>query len=143
VKRLNLTNHVYVIRTVHAQNDLPGNDFGIVTPDYGDHNKYSDEKVEFPSTEKPMPTFNATYGNEFPARGHVFISNGPRFFNQPLQADVLVGFPPQALNRTPSERSASSYSSEKSSSWESYYYNCSHSRENSLQHGRSKRWVIE
>ncbi|KXN81126.1 hypothetical protein AN958_06080 [Leucoagaricus sp. SymC.cos] len=127
-------------RYLNSQEELPGGEFGIVTPEYESYG-YDNEKVDFPSTEKPMPTFNAAYGNGFPARGHVFITNGPRFFNQSPQFGAAVVLPPQALTRAPSDRSTHSHSSEKSSSsWDSYY-NYSHSRDNS--HGQSKRWVIE
>ncbi|KAF9455016.1 hypothetical protein P691DRAFT_770111 [Macrolepiota fuliginosa MF-IS2] len=126
-------------RYLSAQEELPTGDFGFVTPEY----EYDDEKVEFPSIEKPMPTFNAAYSNGFPGRGQMLISNGPRFYNQSAPPGAAVVLPPHALNRAPSDGSAHSFSSEKSSSsWDSYY-NYSHSRENSVQHGRSKRWVIE
>lgn len=127
---------------VSTQETLPAaGEFGIVTPEY--EYEYDDEKVEFPSTERPMPTFNATYGNQFSGRGQPFISNGPRFYNQAPQPGAAVVLPPHALTRAPSDKSTHSYSSEKSaSSWESYY-NYSHSRNNSGQYGHSKRWVIE
>lgn len=125
-----------LLRHLSSQEILPGDEFGIVTPEQ------ETEKVDFPITEKPMPTFHAAYGSGTSAGGRMFITNGPRFFNQsPTQTNLAL--PPYALARVPSDRSTHSYSSDKSaSSWDSYY-TYSHSRDNSLHYGQPKRWVIE
>lgn len=116
---------------VSSQDDVPGG-FGIITP--APDSEYGDEKVEFPSTDKPTPTFNTAYGNQFSGHGGAFISNGPRFFNQTPQPGMGVAAPPQALTRAPSN--GSSYSEKSASSFESYY-TYSHSRND------SRRWIIE
>ena len=48
---------------------LPGDEFGIVTPEE------ETEKVDFPITEKPMPTFHAAYGAGIAAGGPSVISS--------------------------------------------------------------------
>ena len=68
--------------TVVGQEPLPGDDFvpAIVVQEQG----YDEEKVDFPSFEKPFPTFAAAYPDSDippppPAYGRTL---GPRFYAQ-------------------------------------------------------------
>ncbi|KAJ7275458.1 hypothetical protein B0H12DRAFT_1207933 [Mycena haematopus] len=69
-----------LLRYLNAHESLPGDDFASVTYN-GDP-----EKVSFPSNEKPVPTFSATFGSgsEVPVPSQMFRPSpqlGPRFFN--------------------------------------------------------------
>ncbi|KAK0506038.1 hypothetical protein EDD18DRAFT_1373163 [Armillaria luteobubalina] len=145
-------------RYLDAQEPLPGDDFTAV---------YSSdiEKVQFPSNEKPIPTFSASFGsgNEVPPPKLMFPSvRGPRFFNrsaQPFETpsnQSVVAVPTPAVTRTASFDSgidlgrSGSQSSGKSfgSTVDSYY---THSlqgdyrfgREDSSRPVRGRRWEIE
>jgi len=92
-------------RYLNAQEPLPGDDFIPVVP--GEKGNGDPEKVDFPSTDRPIPTFSATFGSgldvpppsqmRFPPR-----QMGPRFTNssaQPfeLQVDTTsIATPPVA-----------------------------------------------
>ncbi|KAK0198499.1 hypothetical protein F5146DRAFT_1019831 [Armillaria mellea] len=146
-------------RYLDAQEPLPGDDFTAV---------YSSdiEKVQFPSNEKPIPTFSASFGSgsEVPPPRLMFPSvRGPRFFNrsaQPFETPSnrsVVTVPTPAVTRAASFDSgidlgrSGSQSSGKSfgSSVDSYY---THSlqgdyprfgREDSSRPVRGRRWEIE
>ncbi|KAK0456411.1 hypothetical protein EV421DRAFT_1752315 [Armillaria borealis] len=146
-------------RYLDAQEPLPGDDFTAV---------YSSdiEKVQFPSNEKPIPTFSASFGSgsEVPPPRLMFPSvRGPRFFNrsaQPFETpsnQSVVTVPTLAVTRATSFDSgidlgrSGSQSSGKSfgSSVDSYY---THSlqgdyprfgREDSSRPVRGRRWEIE
>lgn len=123
-------NMLYVVST---EDEFPGSgDFGIVTPDHG----YVDEKIEFPPTEAPMPTFNAPYGNGVSSQRHSFVSNGSRSYTQG-SPPMVVAFPPPARTRSISDRSSDSFSSEESGSSGERYSQPHNS------HAHTKRWVIE
>lgn len=92
-------------RYLNAQEPLPGDDF---TPVYN-----SDmEKIDFPSNEKPIPTFSATFGSgpEVPPPSHMFAPRaprmGPRFYNQAAEPFETprntIASPTPALTRTSS-----------------------------------------
>ncbi|KAI0047810.1 hypothetical protein FA95DRAFT_1518454 [Auriscalpium vulgare] len=72
-------------RYLNAQEPLPGDDFVPVT--YGE--KGDIEKVDFPSTDRPIPTFSAAFGSgaEVPPPTQMFAAGrmGPRFYNQSAQ----------------------------------------------------------
>lgn len=100
--------HLLLILTlVNAQEPLPGDDFSPVTgPDI--------EKIAFPSNEKPIPTFSATFGSgsQVPPPSQMFSGRlGPRFFNpsaepfEPLRDSFPISAPRPALTRTPSQSS--------------------------------------
>jgi len=152
-------------RYLNAHQTLPGDDFTPVTPGGTDL-----EKVAFPSNEKPIPTYSATFGSgpEVPLPTQMFASRmGPRFFNastEPFEFQSnpsLVTAPLPVLTRTESDKSSKdvplvrrgtreSDRSTKSSSSSSYSYSrdSDHSRNNSQSTlpGRAnngKRWVIE
>ncbi|KAL0577589.1 hypothetical protein V5O48_004387 [Marasmius crinis-equi] len=148
-------------RYLSAQEPLPGDDF---TPVY----HTSDiEKVDFPSNEKPIPTFSAAFGRglEVPTPSQMFpgrMSNGPRFFQRsavpfesPRGSDGTLT-PPQSVmtrdNRSDDSRNATLARSDSSGSSKSYnslgsYYNYSgpqHTRSGSEETiGNGRRWVIE
>ncbi|KAJ6604213.1 hypothetical protein DFH09DRAFT_967420 [Mycena vulgaris] len=69
-----------LLRYLNAEEPLPGHDFVPIT-------RAEDlEKVSFPSNEKPVPTFSATFGSgsEVPVPSQMFKPSpqlGPRFFN--------------------------------------------------------------
>ena len=83
---------------MQAQEDLPGDDF---LPVCGPNDI---EKVYFPSTEKPIPTFSAAFGSvhEAPPPRQMFPANtgyyghrvGPRFYSsassEPFETDKSV-----------------------------------------------------
>jgi hypothetical protein len=143
-----------LVRYLNAQQSLPGDDF----VHYGGSDM---EKVDFPSNEKPIPTYSATFGSgpNVPPPGQMFTTRGPRFFNrfaQPFETAKTspVTPPPNAYTILRKVSDGSSHSggsvarsdtrsSEKSfGSLASYYHygsDQSHSRNNSQQ----KRWVIE
>lgn len=140
-----------------AQEPLPGEDFtSVYTSDV--------EKVHFPSNEKPIPTFSASFGSgsEVPPPRLMFPSRlGPRFFNRSAQpfetpsSQSVVTVPPPAMTRAASFDSSidlgrsDTHSSGKSfgTSVDSYYYNLSlhgdHSRSDSSHNMLGKRWEIE
>jgi hypothetical protein len=151
--------------SVNAHQTLPGDDFTPVTPGGTDL-----EKVAFPSNEKPIPTYSATFGSgpEVPLPTQMFASRmGPRFFNastEPFEFQSNaspVTAPLPVLTRTESDKSSkdvplvrrgtreSDRSTKSSSSSSSTYSRDSdHSRNNSQSTlpGRAnngKRWVIE
>lgn len=95
---------------MNAQEPLPGDDFAPV---------YSSdmEKVEFPSNEKPIPTYSAAFGSgaEVPPPSQMFASQpklGPRFFDssaEPFETPrnlSPVTMPPSALTRASSKASS-------------------------------------
>ncbi|KAG7099581.1 hypothetical protein E1B28_001411 [Marasmius oreades] len=137
-------------RYLNAQEPLPGDEF---TPVY----QTSDiEKVDFPSSDKPIPTFSAAFGRGaevpppnqmFPTRG----SNGPRFFQRsavpfesPRGSDGYITPPESVMTRDNSRSDTLS----RSDSNEDYNYNHSgnqHFRSDSSDSGKTVggRWVIE
>ncbi|KAF7784583.1 hypothetical protein Agabi119p4_748 [Agaricus bisporus var. burnettii] len=122
-----------LLHHLSTEDEFPGSgDFGIVTPDHG----YVDEKIEFPPTEAPMPTFNAPYGNGVSSQRHSFVSNGSRSYTQG-SPPMVVAFPPPARTRSISDRSSDSFSSEESGSSGERYSQPHNS------HAHTKRWVIE
>jgi len=156
-----------LLRYLNAQEPLPGDDFEPI-------NRPEDvEKVAFPSNEKPVPTFSATFGSgsEVPVPSQMFKPGpqlGPRFFNpsaEPFESrpnsnsSSPISPPMAALTRTSSNNSFQSAAtampnkrdSDRSfgSSLNSYYDYSSgdsnHSRRDSESNtmGNSKRWVIE
>lgn len=134
---------------VNAQQSLPGDDF---VP----YNDSDIEKVDFPSNEKPVPTYSQTFGSgpDVPLPSQMFASRGPRFFNRSAQPFETLASPvtppPNAYTITRKVSDGSSHSgvtrsdtrsSDKSfGSIASYYSYSGHSRNNSTQ---KQRWVIE
>ncbi|KAJ7124738.1 hypothetical protein C8R43DRAFT_1030586 [Mycena crocata] len=102
-----------LLRYLNAQEALPGDDFVAITR--GD----DIEKVSFPSNEKPVPTFSATFGSgsEVPVPSQMFRPGpqlGPRFFNpsaEPFESrpnsnsSSPIAAPMAALTRTSSNNS--------------------------------------
>ncbi|KAK1236136.1 hypothetical protein PQX77_000607 [Marasmius sp. AFHP31] len=151
-------------RYLNAQEPLPGDDF---TPVYHTSDV---EKVDFPSNEKPIPTFSAAFGRgaEVPPPSQMFpgrMSNGPRFFQRsavpfesPRGSDGSIT-PPQSVMVRDNMRSddphpnaslgrSDSGSSKSSVNSFSSYYNYSgnqqHARSGSTETmGTGRRWVIE
>ncbi|KAJ7596724.1 hypothetical protein C8J56DRAFT_1106125 [Mycena floridula] len=134
-------------RYLNAQEPLPGDDFSPV---------YSSdlEKVDFPSNEKPIPTFSATFGSgpEVPPPSQMFASRmGPRFFNsaaEPFESPRSTVLPEPALTRTSSRSSDQSstvmHSSENHGTIGSYYsYSPSEGSPRNDTSIGGKRWVIE
>ncbi|KAJ7770883.1 hypothetical protein DFH07DRAFT_805539 [Mycena maculata] len=153
-----------LLRYLNAQEPLPGDDFVPITS-AGDI-----EKVAFPSNEKPVPTFSATFGSgsEVPVPSQMFKPSpqlGPRFFNssaEPFESrpnsnsSSPISPPMAALTRTPSNSSyqsgATAIPTKRDSgrsfgSLNSYYDYSSgsnHARQDSETNTiGSKRWVIE
>lgn len=134
---------------VSAEQPLPDDDY---VDDYGSSDI---EKVDFPSNEKPIPTYSATFGSgqEVPPPSQMFATRGPRFFNklaQPFET-APVTVPPVAVTLTRKVSDGSSdnghvkrsdtRSSEKSfGSLASYY---SYSDRGHTRSDSQKRWVIE
>ncbi|KAJ7630524.1 hypothetical protein FB45DRAFT_793057 [Roridomyces roridus] len=102
-----------LLRYLNAQESLPGDDFEPITRP-GDI-----EKVAFPSNEKPVPTFSATFGSgsEVPVPSQMFKPGprlGPRFFNssaEPFESrpnsngSSPISPPMAALTRTTTQSS--------------------------------------
>ncbi|KAJ6574679.1 hypothetical protein B0H19DRAFT_933287 [Mycena capillaripes] len=155
-----------LLRYLNAHESLPGDDFVPVTS--GDDL----EKVAFPSTEKPVPTFSATFGSgsEVPVPSQMFKPSpqlGPRFFNssaEPFESrpnsssSSPISPPMAALTRTSTKDSYQSAatampnkrdSGRSLGSLNSYYDYSSgdsnHQRRDSETNtiGNSKRWVID
>lgn len=152
-------------RYLNAQEQLPGDDFAPV------YHTSDVEKVDFPSNEKPIPTFSATFGRgaEVPPPSQMFpgrMSNGPRFFQRsavpfesPRGSDGSITPPPSVVVRDNMRsddphpnaslaRSDSSGSSKSSINSLGSYYNYSgdqqHARSGSTETmGAGRRWVIE
>ncbi|THH21010.1 hypothetical protein EW146_g465 [Bondarzewia mesenterica] len=85
-------------RYLNAQEPLPGDDFVPVGPGQ----TYQDpEKVNFPSSDRPIPTFSATFGtgSEVPPPSQMRFGPrqlGPRFFNtqaQPFETSPIETSP--------------------------------------------------
>jgi hypothetical protein len=128
---------------------------------YGSNSLGNDiEKVAFPSNEKPIPTFSATFGVH--ANGPDFKGSvrGPRFFNtsaEPFEhsRDLSVSPPPLALTRqlndTTMQQSSlqhsnghrSADSSSSYSSFLSYRQNNGYGSPTNYPQSEKKRWVIE
>lgn len=146
-----------LMRYLNAQEPLPGDDFAPVytTKDL--------EKVDFPSNEKPIPTFSAAFGKgpEVPVPTQMFdsrFSNGPRFFQRSAvpfetpRGGSPVTIPSQAMTRSEDSysgnggvnvsRSDSNGSSKSFGSLASYYSYSGHNRSDSSGNV-GKRWVIE
>jgi len=92
-----------LLRYLNAQELLPGEDL----------TRSSTEKVQFPSNQKPIPTFSATFGSgdEVPVPSQMFPSHprlGPRFYNATAE--------PFEAPRTPSLTRSSSLNSKSSTS---------------------------
>jgi len=155
-----------LLRYLNAHESLPGDDFVPVTS--GD----DIEKVAFPSTEKPVPTFSATFGSgsQVPVPSQMFKPSpqlGPRFFNssaEPFESrpnsnsSSPISPPMAALTRTSTKDSYQSAatampnkrdSGRSLGSLNSYYDYSSgdsnHQRRDSETNtiGNSKRWVID
>lgn len=151
---------------MNAQEPLPGDDFLPVTPANGDV-----EKVAFPSNEKPIPTYSATFGvgAEVPPPRQMFAKRmmGPRFFNRsasPFEtaSDMSqVTAPQAALSRSATDgsntlvhghhevsvnRSATKASIGSFDSYYNYSSDSGHGHSDDSTHpmtGASRRWVIE
>ncbi|KAJ7456580.1 hypothetical protein FB451DRAFT_1342099 [Mycena latifolia] len=128
-----------LLRYLNAQEALPGDDFVPIT-------RGEDiEKVSFPSNEKPMPTFSATFGSgsEVPVPSQMFRPSpqlGPRFFNPSAEpfdsrpnsnSSSPISQPLAALTRTSSLTRTTSKDSRRDS------------ESSGPTMGNSKRWVIE
>ncbi|GLB36492.1 putative B-block binding subunit of TFIIIC [Lyophyllum shimeji] len=142
-----------LLRYLNAQEALPGDDF--------EYYSSSDmEKVDFPSNEKPIPTYSATFGSglDVPAPSQMFISRGPRFFDRfarPFETAKTspVTPPPNAYTVVRKASNGSSHSggsvqrSDTRSSENSFgslasYYSYG-DRGHSRTDSQPKRWVIE
>ncbi|KAG6844330.1 hypothetical protein H0H87_007688 [Tephrocybe sp. NHM501043] len=131
-----------LLRYLNAQQNLPGDDFEY----YGGSDI---EKVDFPSNEKPIPTYAVAFGTE---PSHPHIAQGPRFFDRsaaPFET-VDVTIPPNAYTITKKNSAGSLQSSvtrsDTRSSDKSMGSLVSFYSYNDRGHGRSdsqKRWVIE
>jgi hypothetical protein len=155
-----------LLRYLNTEESLPGDDFERVV-------SRTDEKVSFPTSEKPVPTYSATFGSgsevssQYTTRPSPQL--GPRFFNssaEPFESrsnsasSSPIAAPMAALTRT---STAESYRSqftaipshvrkESQGSLTSYYdYSAGDSnraRSDSESHGTTmagsgKRWVID
>ncbi|KII93632.1 hypothetical protein PLICRDRAFT_35861 [Plicaturopsis crispa FD-325 SS-3] len=128
-------------RYLNAQEPLPGDDFVPALP-YGNDL----EKVDFPSNEKPVPTYSAAFGSgdEVPPPGQMFAGRqmGPRFYSanaEPFESEADVTAPQRAHTRSPSEVSREAPLVRKTSRASERSFDSTTS--SSL--GHSKRWVIE
>jgi len=107
-----------------------------------------DEKVDFPSTEHPVPSFSAIFqpSTEIRAPGQTGLHMGPRFFNQsaaPFVQDVDIesGTDPSAVRPTSeSVYSGSTWSLVRSGSQHSTSSSSSTTTESGIARSR---WVIE
>jgi hypothetical protein len=131
---------IYPLLLVNAEEPLSGDGFTQAVPGEG---HASDEKVDFPSTLRSIPSFSATLGPSKMASPSSQM--GPRFFNQPAapfdqRADIESALhssvarstspkmdSPESLTRQDSQHSTSSLVS---------------STVTTNEYGRS-RWVIE
>ncbi|KAG5651226.1 hypothetical protein H0H81_009421 [Sphagnurus paluster] len=138
-----------LLRYLNAQQALPEEDFAY-------YNGQDIEKVDFPSNEKPIPTYSETFGSgpDVSPPSQMFTTRGPRFFNTsapPFETGSPISPPPNAHTITRKVSDGSSHGgtvqrsdtrgSDKSfGSLNSYYTYGSrgHSRSDS-----QKRWVIE
>jgi hypothetical protein len=142
-----------LLRYLSAQQTLPGDDFVY----YGEKDV---EKVDFPSNEKPIPTYSETFGSgpNVPPPSQMFASRGPRFFNrfaQPFETSrpSPVTPPPNAYTIVRKVSDGSSHSggsvvrSDTRSSDKSFGSLASYYSYSDKGHGRTdsqaKRWVIE
>jgi len=154
-----------LLHYLHAQETLPGDD-------YKEASTSMDEKVSFPSTEKPVPTYSATFGSGSDSVRRPSPQLGPRFFNQSAEpfesrsgsaGSSPIVSPMAALTRTSSLESYRSNitampnkrdSGRSLGSLNSYYdYSAgdsNHARRDSESQGTtvagsgsSKRWVID
>lgn len=145
---------------VNAQGPLDGDDFVPFYP--GDSS--DPEKVDFPSNEKPIPTYSATFGSgaEVPPPTQMFGTRlGPRFFNssaEPFetqsnassltapspvltrvaQDEPFRGAPLMRRDTRESEKSFASQGSEYS-----HYRSDSQTSGQGTIRSMNKRWVIE
>jgi len=143
-----------LVRYLNAQQSLPGDDFL--------YSSGSDiEKVDFPSNEKLVPTYAATFGSgsDVPPPHQTFTTRGPRFFNrlaQPFESSKItpVTPPPNAYTIVRKVSDGSSHSgssvarSDTRSSEEGYgsltsYYHYGSDQGHSRTESQEKRWVIE
>ncbi|TFK36809.1 hypothetical protein BDQ12DRAFT_685918 [Crucibulum laeve] len=143
-----------LLRYLNAQQSLPEEDF----PDYSYGSDI--EKVNFPSNEKPIPTYSVAFG---PGPNEMFAARGPRFYNksaEPFETSSQspgssIVAPPLAVTRNLTDglnqsayvqRSSSHGSTKSSGSLGSYsvhsWSNTNHTRSDS-QFSDKKRWVIE
>jgi hypothetical protein len=154
-----------LLRYLDAHESLPGDDFAPVTRN-GDP-----EKVAFPSNEKPVPTFSATFGSgsEVPVPSQMFRPSpqlGPRFFNasaEPFESrpnsssSSPIASPMAALTRSTTKESYQSAQSAMArqrdsggslgslNSYYDYASDSAHRRQDSEANtiGGNKRWVID
>jgi len=142
-----------LLHYLNAQHSLPGDDFVY----YGGQDI---EKVDFPSNEKPIPTYLVTFGSgpEVQPPNHMFTSRGPRFFNrfaQPFETPKIspVSPPPNAYTivrkvsdgsslNSGNVRRSDTRSSDKSFGSLASFYSYS-DRGHSRADSQPKRWVIE
>ncbi|KAJ3509801.1 hypothetical protein NLJ89_g5026 [Agrocybe chaxingu] len=134
-------------RYLNAHQSLPDDDFPVPYT----YNGSDVEKVAFPSSEKPLPTY-ASY-DDFAPSTYSGSTMGPRFSNksaEPFETSIPnVPYPAPALKRTSNEvqvKRHPSYGSTRSNG--SLGSSGSHARSDSgHSHGsqvsHSKRWVIE
>lgn len=136
-----------LLRYLNAEQPLP-NDFVY----YGGSDI---EKVDFPSNEKPIPTYSATFGSgqEVPPPSQMFTTQGPRFFNrlaQPFET-APIAVPPTVVTLTRKvsdgssenvhvKRSDTRASDKSFGSLTSYY---SYGDRGHARTDSQKRWVIE
>jgi hypothetical protein len=108
------------------------------------------EKVAFPSSEKPLPTYASfnDYDEGFPPSFHSGSTLGPRFSNksaEPFETSAGIPFPAPVLSRKLNDvqvHRSDSYGSARSHG--SNDSQLSHARtDSSNSHGNHKRWVIE
>lgn len=135
------------ICTVNAQQPLGDED---ITPGYHGSDF---EKVSFPTSEKPLPTYASFDEDEkvFPPSFYSGSTLGPRFLNksaEPFEKASPVGYPAAVLTRNlndlPIHRSDSYGSTRSRGSDSSQGSQASHIRtDSSNSHGSHKRWIIE
>ncbi|KAF9015474.1 hypothetical protein BDQ17DRAFT_1295304 [Cyathus striatus] len=118
------------------------------------------EKVDFPSNEKPIPTFSVTFGIQTNGPDFSGSVRGPRFFNtsaEPFESsrDISISPPPLALTRQLNDTTAQDSSLQRSSnhrhaessssysSYLSYRQSTGNGSPTNYQQIEKKRWVIE
>jgi len=130
-------------RYLNAQQPLEEEDF---PPSYDGSDI---EKVAFPSSEKPLPTY-ASFNDDkgFPPSFNSGSTLGPRFSNksaEPFETSAGILFPAPVLARNLNDvqvRRSDSYGSTRSRGSDDSQF--SHARtDSSNSHGNHKRWIIE
>jgi len=131
-------------RYLNAQQPLEEEDF---PPSYDGSDI---EKVAFPSSEKPLPTYASfnEFDKGFPPSFNSGSTLGPRFSNksaEPFETSAGILFPAPVLARNLNDvqvRRSDSYGSTRSRGSDDSQF--SHARtDSSNSHGNHKRWIIE